>query len=383
METRGRKRRFNPTIPAYVDQTKLPRNCYWHNGTSKHWYTTYKDERGKQRRKRIAGPDARLSELHQIIEENSGVTRNTFTWLIGLFRDSPQYGELSQSTKRDYQYCEDVVKAYPTRINQPLGVVPLSSWDNVLVQKLIDKLSQDRGPSSANHVLRFIRRVFRWGLNRGFCTKNPVLGIESAKEKKKQRLPSKKAFSALLAFAKNRSTRTPRTEGSCPFYLWMIMELAYLCRLRGIEVITLTDSNVQEKGLLSNRRKGSRDNITVWNDRLWHVIQSARKERQRIWDRKHFPVTIKDTEKLVIVGTEGYGLKRSSLDSAWQRFIKMAMEENVIAAEDRFSLHDLKRRGATDTTGTKADKQEATGHRSEAMLQIYDKSVPVVKPSSD
>ena len=41
------------------------------------------------------------------------------------------------------------------------------------------------------------------------------------------------------------------------------------------------------------------------------------------------------------------------------------------------------RLGTTDTQGTKSDKQEATGHRSEAMLQIYDKSIPVVKPALD
>ncbi|MDR5896344.1 hypothetical protein [Larsenimonas suaedae] len=39
------------------------------------------------------------------------------------------------------------------------------------------------------------------------------------------------------------------------------MELAYLCRLRGIEVITLTDANHLAEGVMTNRCKGSRDNI--------------------------------------------------------------------------------------------------------------------------
>jgi len=52
--------------------------------------------------------------------------------------------------------------------------------------------------------------------------------------------------------------------GSCPAYLGYVMELAYLCRLRGIEAVTLTDANELENGVQTNRRKGSRDNVVQW-----------------------------------------------------------------------------------------------------------------------
>ncbi|KFF47796.1 hypothetical protein GY26_18090, partial [Gammaproteobacteria bacterium MFB021] len=67
-----------------------------------------------------------------------------------------------------------------------------------------------------------------------------------------------------------------------------------------------------------------------------------------------------------------------SLDSAWQRFIRLAIAERVIRPEQRFGLHDLKRRGITDTAGTRHDKLEASGHRSAAMMDVYDLSVPLV-----
>lgn len=54
-----------------------------------------------------------------------------------------------------------------------------------------------------------------------------------------------------------------------------------------------------------------------------------------------------------------------------------------MTAEQRFGLHDFKRRGITDTEGTRADKQQASGHRSEGMLDVYDLSVPVVNPAGD
>jgi len=47
--------------------------------------------------------------------------------------------------------------------------------------------------------------------------------------------------------------------------------------------------------------------------------------------------------------------------------------------EEWFGLHDIKRRGTTDTEGTAEDKLEATGHKSRAMLPLYDKSIARVK----
>lgn len=76
-------------------------------------------------------------------------------------------------------------------------------------------------------------------------------------------------------------------------------------------------------------------------------------------------------------------LRKTSLDTAWQRFITLAIADGNIDPEDRFALHDLKRRGITDTTGTRADKQEASGHRDAKMMDVYDHSVPVVSPSAE
>lgn len=80
----------------------------------------------------------------------------------------------------------------------------------------------------------------------------------------------------------------------------------------------------------------------------------------------------------LIVAADGSELRKSSLDTAWQRLIKLAIEEEIITEEDRFGLHDLKRRGITDTKGTRHEKREASGHRSASMMDTYDLSVPVV-----
>lgn len=39
---------------------------------------------------------------------------------------------------------------------------------------------------------------------------------------------------------------------------------------------------------------------------------------------------------------------------------------------------DLKHRGVTDTKGNRGDKQQASGHKTEQMLDVYDHEVPLV-----
>ena len=56
-----------------------------------------------------------------------------------------------------------------------------------------------------------------------------------------------------------------------------------------------------------------------------------------------------------------------------------AIEAEIMSEQEWFGLHDITRRGTTDTEGTAEDKLEATGHKSRAMLPIYDKSIARVK----
>nr|WP_275129279.1 hypothetical protein [Steroidobacter cummioxidans] len=64
-----------------------------------------------------------------------------------------------------------------------------------------------------------------------------------------------------------------------------------------------------------------------------------------------------------------------------RQLLHAAMDAEVIAREQRFTLHGLKHRGITDTKGKKADKKEASGHKSEAMLDRYDHEVAIVEPA--
>ncbi|MCX4186728.1 site-specific integrase [Methylophaga sp. OBS4] len=386
MENRGRKRnKHNPNIPAHIAQDKLPDNCYWDNSGRGRWFTTYRDETGRQRTKRIAGRDATLSQLHKLIEEYNGIDPNTFNWLTGKFQASTDFKQLEKGTRKDYQYCSNIIAKHPTKKQILLGAVGLSQWSRPMVRKLMDQIIEVRGPSAANHALRYLRRLLGWGLERGYVNENYAQGIKQAKEKPKQHYVDNDAYMKMLAYAKECGARTVNAKDSCPEYIWAVMEIAYLCRMRGIEIVNMNESHYTELGALCQRRKGSRTNIAAWNDRLKAAWNALITRRNKIWAKKKMPVPVKPEDRPLVVTKTGAILKKSSLETAWQRLITRALEgENpIITQEQRFSLHDLKRKGITDTQGTRADKQDAAGHRSQRMMDVYDKSIPVVKPSGE
>ncbi|MGJ0430617.1 hypothetical protein [Methylobacter sp.] len=45
---------------------------------------------------------------------------------------------------------------------------------------------------------------------------------------------------------------------------------------------------------------------------------------------------------------------------------------------NHFTFHDLKRKGVSDTDG---DKMKASGHRSAAMMKVYDVKPDIVDPA--
>lgn len=380
---KARKRKHNPHIPAHIDQAALPAAVYFDHRKGQVWYTLHYDETGKQRRRNIAPADVSLAELHQIMDETSNVDRGTLRYVCGQFHESDRYKKLSPKTHDDYCYSRDVLLTLPTKLGKPLGYLAVRKFTSALVQRIVDRLADEGTPSKAAHALRYLRRVLQWGRNRGFLEVNPALGIEAPVERKQRRLPNHQVMDTLIDRAIARGLLIRGEKGGCPEYLGYVMELAYLCRLRGIEVVTLTDANELESGILTNRRKGSRDNIVRWTPRLRKAWDNAKAYRAKVWSKRKTAIPIAPSRRNIIVASHGGPLRKSSLDTAWQRFITLALADEIITPEQRFALHDLKRRGITDTAGTRADKQEASGHRDPKMMDVYDHSIPTVSPSAD
>jgi hypothetical protein len=383
MAPRGRARtKHNPSIPAHIDQASLPAGVYWDPSGKGRWYV-FVDKEGKRGRETIAGPNARLSDLHRLSEEGKGTTaaHGTVAWVLEKFHASTKFKKLAAATQRDYNVCRAIVETFPTAIGLKVGALVANRLTQTTIARLHEKIVEQGTPSKANHVLRYLGSAFKWAGPQLGMTGNPAKGIEKATERSRRRLPPPEVYDAVVAYARERGALKPHTEGSVPPYLWIVAELGYLCRLRGIETNTLVESQGELEGLRTDRRKGSRNNIVEWNPRLTEAWNAGLAYRKSIIDKRGQPDQLRPEHRFLFISEDGEPLTKDGLDSAWQRLIKKAIKDQVITEEQRFSLHDLKRKGGTDTVGTRADKQDALG-LTEAMMNVYDLSVPTVKPSA-
>jgi len=83
-------------------------------------------------------------------------------------------------------------------------------------------------------------------------------------------------------------------------------------------------------------------------------------------------------QRQLFVSEDGEPLTRAGFNTAWGRMIRNAVADGVLTKEERFALHGLKHRGVTDSQG---NKKKASGHKTDAMLHVYDHEVPVVEPA--
>lgn len=164
------------------------------------------------------------------------------------------------------------------------------------------------------------------------------------------------------------------------------MEIAYLCRMRLNEVVDLTDAHELPEGLYIERSKGSNDNITQWFPRLEAAWKSAKEKRNMILAKKKIPAQIQPEKRYIFISEKtGDHLNVSSFKTAKSRIDQLAAEKAHEEGKEytHFTFHDLKRKGVTDTEGSIAEKQEASGHKSQSMMNIYNVKPSLVKPAKE
>ncbi|MCT8273386.1 site-specific integrase [Xanthomonas translucens] len=387
---RGRKRKYNPDIPRHIDQDALPKGVYW---ADQRWYIREPHpEGGRPKNRTIGYADARLSDLHAAKEISRGAgIMGTLQYVANAFKESTEYRDLSKNSRDDYDHHAELACDYILKDGSTLGQLLVDRMSVPLVQRLVEALAKGRParglqpamparPSTANHVLRYLRRLFAWGVRIGHCKTNPASGVRAARERGETNMPDPQSFLAVLEFAKHCAALPLHAKGAVPPYMPAVMVLAYNARLRGIEVTDLTDADALKRGVRSSRRKGSRDNITKWNEDLewaWTWLREYRTRRMQAHKR---PMPMRPEKRVLLVTQTGTPLARSTLKTAWQRLITAALEKGVIDAEARFTLHGLKHRGITDTKGTRAHKQDAAGHVMPQTTNRYDHELQLVAP---
>tara|TARA_R110000803_G_scaffold36741_2_gene78971 strand:+ start:560 stop:1714 length:1155 start_codon:yes stop_codon:yes gene_type:complete len=379
--TGGHPRQFNPAIPSHIDQNKIPSGLRY-KPNKKSWRYFYKDTLGNSSSRTIGKERSTLKELELRIERLGIEKPNTFNWLVNEYLKDARFLDLKPATQKNYLACYTLIKKQSVK-QKSVTTLLLKDWTSGLCQQINTQIARKNGPSMANHVHSFLSLVFTYGKNYDYLKVNPATGVYKAKCRPAQQWVTDAVYNRALSYAKQRGSITPKTKGSSPYYIWVMMEISYLCRLRGVETRTLTEDKMLDNGLQCERRKGSKANITIYNDRLLFALNSSLDRRDQIWKKQNHLIPKRAEEKLIIVNNAGEAISLDSFHSAWQKFIAFAIDDKIITNDERFSLHDLKRKGISDTSGTGSDKKDASGHRSDSMMQVYDKSLLSVPAASE
>lgn len=344
----GRKRK-NP------QDNRLPPNVYAAKGR----YVYRKSEGGKLGKETVlCRTDAPLSELWKAYEDmgKAEQPQRTLAWLMAQYLDSANFLRLAPRTQKDYRGYAERIGQTKLANGDVFGSIEINRITRGTMQRYHDRRAKD-APTQANRNVKFLSSCWEWALNRDLAKENPCKGLELAKETPKTIYVNDGAYQFVLGFAAREYA-----------YLPIIMELAYLCRMRTSEVLDLTRADILQEGLMVRRRKGSRDTITEWTPRLRAAVDAALALPRKV-------ALIRSEKNHLIPGKTGGRMLETTVQTAWDRMIKRALTAGLT---QRFSLHDLKAKGVTDTEG---DKQTASGHRTRQMVDVYDRLPAIVKPA--
>jgi len=334
----GRKRtEKNQWMPPYV---KIHKGRYV--------YVQYLGK-GKRGQEIVLGKVDQLSrgQVWQKYEEITGVQGNlNLRKLLDQFMLSPDFLSLAPRTQRDYARYYEII----TQKNTGSGVFGDTYVEQItigVIQRYLDKRAEDSAPVGANKEVGFLSAAFSWGRRRELVKDNPCIGVKKNPKGRRQHVPTEEEYQSALALAS-------------PAYLSLLMELAYLCRLRKNEVVSLDHSRIEEKGLRIHRGKGSKGGLILWSPRLRKVVDQCLALPMKI-----HPI---DPTKVPLIHDKfGAPLTIGAVDSAWRRLNR----KMKAAGHKPFWIHDLKRKAVSDFEG---DKLKASGHRDPRMLEIYDVS---------
>ena len=110
--------------------------------------------------------EALMAHLAGELKADNG---KTLGWLIDQYRESQQYGELAQETRKQFKY-------QLSRMKEKAGKAPLNEITSASIVSGRD--ARRSKPSDANKYLRASKKLFDFAVERGWMRENPAKGIE-------------------------------------------------------------------------------------------------------------------------------------------------------------------------------------------------------------
>jgi len=269
-------------------------------------------------------------------------TNNTVSKLVREFIDSADFCELAMNTQKDYvKYSKKVLAAF--------GPMQSDKVQPKHVRQFMDILGQ-KSPVQANRHKAFLSRTYRWAFERGKVGSNPCTGVKQFKETPRDRYVEDYEYQAVF----NTACAVVKAA----------MEISYLCMARKADVVKLHKSQLLEQGIYIKQGKTGKKQIKEWGPRLRAAVTFAKAESGKV------------ESMYVLQQKNGSPFALASFDQRWRKALIKARLETELPLD--FTFHDLKAKGISDFEGTTAEKQNASGHKSESQISIYDRKVQVV-----
>lgn len=302
---------------------------------------------------KLCSLDAPVSQVWEAYERlQREDDHGTLRWLLSEYLASPEFtNRKAERTVAEQRRQAEFIIQYSRGKGEIFGTARLKSITPGVIRKYLDARAVEGAPIAGNRERALISAAWSWAYQRDLVKlPNPCKGVARNPEKPRERYVTDSEYAAVYQLAES------------PAYLRPCMELAYLCRMRKSEVLGVLKADIKLDGLDTRRKKGSRDAITEWSPRLRAAIDMALAA----------PSTV---DSLYLIHDKaGQPIKIDSFNTAWQRLMARAKSQGVAP----FTFHDLKPKGVSDFEG---DKQAASGHKSMAMVAVYDRKKKQVKPT--
>lgn len=283
---------------------------------------------------RLCSVDAEPAEVLRCYDE--AVARltapDTVRYLIDQYRSSDSFRGLKSVTRADYNSTfEKLIPVFGHMIPDTIEPTHIYHYMDLRGQQSKSRANKEKGVFSM---------LFKWGIARGFCTRNPCEHIKGFTIKPRTRYVTDSEYKAVYTAA------SPNIQAA--------MEIAYLCAARQRDVLDLTLSDIQENGIFIEQSKTGKKQVKLWTPRLRAAVDLAKAQPSRIKTMN------------LIHNKSGMAYSSTGFKAMWKRAVDRAVERFGI---ERFTFHDLKRKGISDFD--EGDKRQFSGHMTPAMTERY------------
>jgi len=326
----------------------LPKN--WRHKHGAYYYRVPASERHRWEGKQDYRLGSTLHEAHRVYaqkQEHSGLVQ-TMAQLCDRYAIEVMPLK-AQATQKSNQYSL-------RRIRRVFADNPVEAIKPQHIYQYRDRMGKDESQKKANLDLEVLSHMFTKAIEWGARGDHPMAG----KRVVKYGLKARKRYVSddeVIGFA---LTLPPKWQ--------LFVSLAVWTGRRKAELLNLTRADLTDTGILFRNVKRDGDSFVVgWTDELRAIVNGITSHRERV-SALHLFHTRDGQPYIRDDGTT------SGFDSIWQRYMRKWGE----SGNERFTLHDLRAKRASDLTLEQA--QALLRHTTASMTQkTYRRKADVVE----